>query len=315
MKRLFCILFLVILIPATAWAGNDLPRLHVENNRLELPGGSPLTLRGVSLCSLSWHNPMHLLSSLIQGKDGWHVNVVRLPVQPVEWERAGPENFLKEQLDPAVRQCRAGRIYCIIDWHEIADWNKPETIRKLESFWRIVAPRYANDPFIMYEIFNEPTQPSNRDRENWLAFRDSAQKWVNLIREKAPDTVLLVGSPHWSQMPSFAEQDPLDGSNLLYVLHLYHGWSTDTWDGLFGKASQKIPLFVSEWGWSSLWRNRLTPFYGTNDSYAVPLRAYFDARPQISWTAWSYDPECGPAMTGKDREMGEFVREWLQSYR
>ena len=37
-----------------------------------------------------------------------------------------------------------------------------------------------------------------------------------------------------------------------------------------------------------------------------------DARPHINWTAWSYDPECGPAMLGSDREMGKFVRDWLE---
>lgn len=315
MTRFFYILFVIFLIPMTAQAMDSLPRLHVENNRLELPDGTPLTLRGVSLCSLSWHNPKRLLGTLTQGQNGWHVNVVRLPVQPEEWEQTGPGKYLKERLDPAIRQCRAGGLYCIIDWHEIADWDDPETARKLESFWRIVAPRYANNPLIMYEILNEPIGPKALNRENWLAYRDTAQKWVDMIREKAPDTVLLVGSPHWSQMPSFAAQDPFKGNNLLYTLHLYHGWSPNTWDELFGNAAHKIPLFVSEWGWSSLLRNRLTAFYGTRDSYAEPLRAYFEARPQINWTAWSYDPSCGPAMLGTDKEMGMFVRDWLQSYK
>ena len=315
MRLFYHVLFLLLLIPVTASAKGELPQLHVEGNKLINSAGTPVTLRGVSLCSLSWNNPQQLLGGLVQGKDGWHVNVVRLPVQPTEWEREGPENFLKHWLDPAVRQCRAGGVYCIIDWHDIAGWKDPEAIRKLESFWRVAAPRYANDPFIMYEIFNEPTEPKERDRDNWLSFRTQAQKWVDMIRRAAPDTVLLVGSPHWSQMPSFAAQDPLSGSNLVYVLHLYHGWSKDTWDELFGNVAPKIPLFVSEWGWSSLKRNRLEPFYGTQSSYAEPLRAYIDAHPYISWTAWSYDPECGPAMTGKDAEMGSFVRKWLQGYR
>lgn len=195
MTRFFYILFVIFLIPMTAQAMDSLPRLHVENNRLELPDGTPLTLRGVSLCSLSWHNPKRLLGTLTQGQNGWHVNVVRLPVQPEEWEQTGPGKYLKERLDPAIRQCRAGGLYCIIDWHEIADWDDPETARKLESFWRIVAPRYANNPLIMYEILNEPIGPKALNRENWLAYRDTAQKWVDMIREKAPDTVLLVGSP------------------------------------------------------------------------------------------------------------------------
>ena len=86
-------------------------------------------------------------------------------------------------------------------------------------------------------------------------------------------------------------------------------------DELFGDAAKTIPLFVSEWGWSSHLKNIATPFYGTRGGYADPLRTYLEERPQISWTAWSYDPQCGPAMTGSDKEMGEFVRQWLEEYR
>jgi len=39
--------------------------------------------------------------------------------------------------------------------------------------------------------------------------------------------------------------------------------------------------------------------------------SYLDARHHIGWTAWSYDPRCGPAMLGSDKNMGDFVKEWL----
>lgn len=315
MRWVLSFLWLFLCSPAFAQEKEALPRLRVDQNRLVAPDGTPVTLRGVSLCSLTWHNPLRLLTDLVQRKEGWHVNVVRLPVQPAEWEKLGPEAFIKERLDPAVQKCRHGGVYCIIDWHEIAAWNDPQTARKLEAFWRVVAPRYAGHVFILYEIFNEPTRPSGLNRENWLAFRARAQRWVDIIRKKAPDTVLLIGSPHWSQMPSFAERDPLRGHNLLYSLHLYSGWPPDTWDRLFGDAAHHVPLFISEWGWSSRWSNLLEPFFGTRLSYAESLRAYLDARPQINWTAWSYDPACGPAMTGKDSDMGVFVRDWLRAYR
>jgi endoglucanase len=312
MMKCFLLLAILLVIPLPGFAA--LPRLHVEGNTLKAADGSPVTLRGVSLCSLSWTDPVEFIKTLGSGEGGWHPDVIRLPVQPAEWERIGPGDYIAQHLDPAIRECRRNGVYCIVDWHEISDWNDAIVAGKLESFWRIIAPRYKDDPFVLYEIFNEPKAPGDRTRENWLAFRARAQKWVDMVRAKAPDTVLLIGSPFWSQMPGFAVQDPFRGDNLVYVLHLYHGWSPDTWDDLFGNAARAIPLFVSEWGWSSLLRNRLQPFYGTRAGYAAPLRAYLDARPQISWTAWSYDPECGPAMIGKDKDMGAFVREWLSKY-
>lgn len=307
------LVLLLCLLPSIAQA-QTLPRLKVAGNTLATPDNKPVTLRGVSLCSLSWHNPMTLLRSVARQDGGWKANVLRLPVQPAEWKRAGADRYLREHLDPAVEECEKNNLYCIIDWHEIGNWKSAKTAHDLIGFWQETALRYADRPHILYEIFNEPTEPKERDRENWLAWREKAQEWVDMVRAAAPETVILIGSPHWSQMPAFAAQDPFRGDNLMYVMHLYGGWPRETWDDLFGNAAAQLPIFVTEWGWSALPRNRLTPFYGTRDKYAAPLRAYFDARPGVSWTAWSYDPHCGPAMAGDDREMGEFVRNWLAEH-
>ncbi len=290
---------------------HSLPRLQVESNRIVKPDGAPITLRGVSLCSLEWHKPLEQIEQVTASPEKWNVNVIRMPVQAKEWARVGAQAYIKGYLDPAVKLCKESGVYCIIDWHDISDWNKPDNIKKVEDFWKLVAPRYADQKNIIYEIFNEPTEPKARTMENWLAWRKQAQEWVDMIRKDAPDTILLVGTPHWDQMPAFAAKEPFKGNNLAYVLHLYPNWPQKDWDNLFGEASKTIPIFITEWGWSaqpkSWWGIK-----GTQQGYGEPLRAYLDARPQINWTAWSYDPLCGPAMLGGDKDMGQFVKQWLE---
>ena len=287
-----------------------LPRLKVVGNHLSLPNGDPVTLRGVSLCSLEWHKPLKQIEQVTKSPLKWNVNVLRLPVQVVEWRRDGAENYVKNYLDPAVQLCKKNDVYCVIDWHEIAHWNDKKVHTELEEFWKIVAPRYAADKNILYEIFNEPTEPSARNKENWLAWRDLMQGWVDMIRRDAPNTVLLVGSPHWSQMPSFAVDDPVAGKNLVYTMHLYPNWKHVQWDELFGEAAAHIPIFISEWGWSNS-KDAWWGIKGDRESYGNAFKAYVDARPNVSWTAWSYDPLCGPAMLGVDKDMGDFVKAWL----
>jgi len=289
----------------------SLPRLEVEGNRLTKPDGTPVTLRGVSLCSLEWHKPLQQIKQLTTPPDKWNANVIRMPVQAREWKRVGPQAYIKGYLDPAVKLCTESGVYCIIDWHDIDKWNTPETVQRLETFWKLVAPRYASNKSVIYEIFNEPTEPKARTKENWLAWRKTAQPWVDMIRKSAPDTLLLIGTPHWDQMPAFAAEAPFKGNNLAYTLHVYPNWPQKDWDNLFGKASKTIPIFVTEWGWSaqpSAWWG----IKGSKEGYGAPLRAYLDARPQINWTAWSYDPLCGPAMLGVDKDMGAFVKQWLK---
>ena len=305
MKKL--ILLLLFLFPAIAQAQ---PPLTVEGNQV-FSGGKPVTLRGVSLCSLEWHTPLQQIAQVTDSPAQWNVNILRLPVQVKEWDRVGADAYIKNYLDPAVEMCKKNDVYCIIDWHEIADWDKQDVRDKLENFWKLVAKRYADEPNILYEIFNEPAEPKARNAENWAKWRDVMQEWVDQIRKDAPDTVLLIGSPHWSQMPGFAIDNPVKGDNLIYTLHLYPLWNHKEWDNLLGDPSKKLPILISEWGWS----NDPETWYGikgSQESFGDPLKNYLKDKPTVGWTAWSYDPLCGPAMLGEAKEMAAFVKQWLK---
>lgn len=301
--------FVALLLGALP-ANAELPRLSVEGNRIVQEGGKPIDLRGVSLCSLEWHQPLEQIQAVTASPEKWQVNILRLPVQPQEWDRVGPQSYIRDYLDPAVKLCTENNVYCIIDWHEVGEWTHAGNILRLQTFWSNVAKRYAANPNILYEIFNEPTEPSGRDEKNWAAWKKQAQPWVDMVRKDAPDTILLVGSPHWTQMTNFAPTDPFTGDNLVYTAHVYPNWKPETWDGLFGEASKTVPVFMSEWGWSEE-RDAFWVIKGTRAEYGEKMRDYLNARPHIGWTAWSYDPNCAPAMLGKDKSMGAFVKEWL----
>lgn len=302
------VFFLIAFLFCAPASAQDL-RLGTAGNHFKTSDGKAFTPRGVSLCSLEWHRPLEQIER-ITTSDKWAVNILRLPVQTKEWDRVGAEKYIRDYLDPAIKLCRDKKMQCIIDWHEIGAWNDPDKSKKLEDFWARVAPRYAADKNIAYEIFNEPTEPKAKTKENWTEWKKSMQKWVDDIRKDAPLTLLLIGSPHWSQMTGFAAEDPIRGNNIAYVAHVYPNYKPRDWDGLFGDAAQKVPVFLSEWGWSA--RDKAWwGIKGDRESYGEPLRAYLDARPQIGWTAWSYDPKCGPAMLGDDKDMGDFVKGWL----
>lgn len=288
---------------------NMLPKLSTVDNKFVQENGTAVTLKGVSLCSLAWHKPLDQIEQVTHPETGWSPKILRLPVQPRMWEIEGAGPYMRKRIDPAIELCNENGVYCIIDWHKIGNWTDPEVNEELMNFWSKVAPRYANNPNVLYEVFNEPTRPKARTQENWDAYREYAQTWVDHIRNYAPDTVILVGSPHWSQSSSFAVNNPVIGKNIGYVTHVYPLWKPSRWDGLFGNAAEKIPMILTEWGWSSVNQNPL--LHASQESFGEPLQQFLDARPHIGWTAWSYDPRCGPAMLGEDTEMAEFVKKWL----
>src|SRR5262249_58690744 len=78
-------------------------------------------------------------------------------------------------------------------------------------------PNLFNDPF------NEPIDTA----ATWTTFKPIAQGWIDTIRAKAPNNIIIVPSMSWDQHPGDATASPPTGTNLMYTAHIYPGnWST-----------------------------------------------------------------------------------------
>jgi len=119
-------------------------------------------------------------------------------------------------------------------WHtedSTLRWDDPALAEEVRLFWETVAPRYADRTHVLYEVYNEPTEPGMRadPRESgaaaelWWNWNAVAQPWVDTIREHAPETPILIGSPTWSQSPEGVYVERFDGENLAYTYHIYAG--------------------------------------------------------------------------------------------
>ena len=146
-----------------------------------------------------------------------------------------------------------------------------------------------------------------------------------MIRKDAPDNIILISSPLWAQITQFAPLYPFEGDNLAYVNHTYAGmeksWPEELgleydWEQVFGKAADKVPLFITEFGWQAdaEWE------FGkaTTAEFGQPIKEFLNNRPNINWVVWTYDHYCSPRLVDEnDRvlggaKMGVFVRDWLQ---
>jgi endoglucanase len=314
-----------------------LPWLRVNGKWIEDEAGDRVTLRGISFCGFnnSWGEKAlpdfpEKISQVTNGVNGWYPNLLRLPIKDYHLNDFSLEEIartLQEGVDECVRQ----KVYCIIDWHAVdgeegADWRSPEMERKTKEFWSYIAPRFKNYSNVIFEVYNEPGYPKAVTAENWLNWRAKAQNWVDLIREQAPNNIILIGSPLWSQIIQFAPQYPFQGDNLAYVNHTYPGmeesWPRDVgmeydWEEVFGKAADRVPIFMTEFGWQSTGSWGMGR--GMTADFGQPMKDLLSDRPNINWTIWTYDHYCSPRLAddnGKIRkgagEMGAFVRRWLQ---
>lgn len=292
---------------------NGIPPLHTGGRVFKDPAENVVILRGVDIVDTvdldtvgGSMNSESLLALLADPNQGFYARIVRITVLPKIW-KALPDTYFKDHLEPAVRQATALGLYVIIDWHEIAD---VETVAdETAAFWEEMAPKFADHSNVLYEVFNEPMNLSNT---SWTSWKQYAQPWVDQIRRDAPDRIILIGGPYWSQQIGGASSDPFVGDNLAYVGHIYpEGVGPGDLLGETGpiaQAASNRPVIITEWGFND---------NATQTSFGEPLKAFIEAH-GLSWTAWCatgiwtemmFDASWN-LLVGEGK-MGGFVKDWL----
>jgi len=313
--------------PFTAYA-NKLPLISVSGNHFVDPQGKTVLFRGLCVADpdkidLQGHWNRDLF---VKAKE-MGATIVRLPVHPAAWRQRTPAEYLK-LLDQAVFWCSELDLYVMIDWHSIGnlvtgifqdpmyDTTREETF----NFWRVMARHYAGHHTVaFFELFNEPTNGGA-----WATTSYDMQQWLDTARKGAPNNIVLVGTPNWNIQVGDAADAPLDGSNVMYVSHMYpRDFALDFVREQLLNAAAKVPVFMTEWGFqedaSGDPANEKTN--GTIHSFAIPLKQLVDEQ-RISWTAWSASATWQPPMFDADGalrvgegEMGGFVKDCLYEQR
>jgi len=309
-------------------------RLHVAGNRLKDPNGETVTLRGVSLIDLGflqdWQGgALAMINRLTDEADdqgnspGWYPNAVRIPVVPPDAVSGWPHQFdpnsndFNDLLRTVVDYCGQKELYVIIDWHYVAntyDHNDSTT-----EFWTYVAPLFANDTHVMFELFNEPINDGDTELERWLSVREDIQRWFNLVRTYAPDTVILVGGPSYCQIIGPTAAYPVSGENIAYTSHIYPGhWlggSRSWYVNHITTAVAAHPVIMTEWGFQEASGDAL--LQGTITNYGDQLKDFVENY-GISMTAWVASTDWNPPMFDTDwsllvgeGEMGGFAKDWI----
>ncbi|MGC4063593.1 MAG: cellulase family glycosylhydrolase [Polyangiaceae bacterium] len=306
--------------------------LHVDGNKIKNEAGDDVVLRGVSTIDIgttqeSEGGLIKMIDRLTNRDDaqgsspGWYTTVVRLAIYPVDSDHAkspitfqsGSDIFYEKLLKPAVERLKERGAYAIIDWHYIGDTNLHRATT--EEFWAYMAPKFADQPNVIYELFNEPVNKSG----GWPAVKTDMQSWYDIVRASAKENLVLVGTPSWCQVLAPTAEDPLDGYNIAYVAHIYpmHWKWAETVRGV-ETANSVHPVFLTEWGYG---QSSDSVTHGDQATYGDPLKAWVETQ-GMSWTAWcaskSWTPPIFDAsmnlLVGPDR-MGGFTKDWLYEKR
>ncbi len=225
-------------------------RLHVEGTYLADKEDKLVQLRGVSTHGLGWFPQYVNEAAIRQFNEEWGCNVFRLAMYTAEG--AGyctngddQKKKLKDLVHKGVKAAIDEDMYVIIDWHVLQDQDPNKYKDEAKKFFEEMAKTYKDDPHVIYEICNEPNGGTT-----WSMIKKYALEVIPVIRKHAPNAIIIVGTPTWSQDVDIAAKDPItEYDNVMYALHFYAETHQDSLRNKCKTAVKKgLPIFVTEYG-------------------------------------------------------------------
>lgn len=296
-------------------------QLSVKNGQLVDKNGKGYQLRGMSTHGLTWFPEFVNESAFKTLRDDWNTNVVRLAMYVDEWGNGqcymGNKSGSLELLEKGVDICIKLDMYVIIDWHVLNPGDPSKYTNEAKSFFETVSKRYAKYPNVIYEICNEPNGGAS-----WSGnIKPYAEKIIPVIRKNAPNSVIIVGTPTWSQEIDKPLSDPLNYKNVMYAFHFYAATHAGLRSNVENCVAQGLPVFVSEFGTCDASGGGANDFNETQK-----WLSYFDKQ-GISYCNWSIcnkDETCSALRPGTSAngnwsesnltENGKWMRNWFRKH-
>jgi cellulase (glycosyl hydrolase family 5) len=285
---------------------------------------NPVRLRGVNTASLEWTSDGegHILQTVQTAIQDWHVNVIRLPLAQDRWFGKAPEQkddgkAYRALVKQVVDLCDGQGCYIMLDlhWSDGGEWGKQigQHVMPDENsiqFWKSLAKAYKDHPAVLFDLYNEPHDVSwdiwhkggtvtERNRRTGTEKTYQAvgmQALLDTVRGTGARNVVVAGGLDWSYdfsgiLAGRQLSDP-GGHGVIYANHAYpfKGESVDAWIVRMEKATQTLPVIVSEWGSESRGGAGLT-----GEQWVRRVLQILQDR-GWSWAAWDLHPSAGPRL-------------------
>jgi hypothetical protein len=252
--------------------------LHVEGNKVLNEKGERVRLTGVNACGLEWDSRHeHMLDTVYEVFANWNCNIVRIPLSQDRWFGKAPEQTgdgeeyrYRKIVDDIVKLASDFGKYIDLDlhWNNMGEWGQnigqhymPDNYSV--DFWHNIAKKYANNPSVLFDIYNEPHDVTwelwrdggtvvetikKRDRQGKFTGEEKTftytapgyQKLIEDIRAVGANNIIFAGGLDWAYDlrgiakdkttgECYALKDTSAGNGIIYDSHIY---PIKEWDGI-----------------------------------------------------------------------------------
>lgn len=281
--------------------------LSVKGTQLVDEKGQAVQLRGISTHGIAWFPDFVNQDAVTQLSEDWGANLFRIAMYTDEnggYCTDGEKEKLKALVTDGVEYAKQADMYVIVDWHILHDSNPLTHKAEALQFFKEMTEKLKGEKHVLYEICNEPNSGCS-----WEDIKTYANEVIPVIRENAPEAVILVGTPTWSQEIEKPQNDPITGyDNIMYTLHFYAAThKEDLRSKMVNAVESGTPVFVSEYG--------LCDASGNGGNDLGQAQSWIDTMDQhgISYAVWSFcnKEETSALIASSCRKTSDFTREDL----
>ena len=306
-------------------------RIEIVGNRFFF-GQRPLRLTGVAVGDPTYIRAKRPLSDYRSLAQDWRANCARISVLPGLW-RQNPSD-MEAALAANVAAARAAGLFVIIDWHRVgfpgkydplvpSDWGLPAdvsiaSVAESATFWGTLAQRYASDPAVLFELWNEPSADARLWKatgQDWPMFKAAWEEIIAAIRPYA-DNIILCAGGYWAHDLVGVKDNLIADARTAFVWHSYPNAERGDMPArirALGGLQEVKPIVVTEWGFSPEAKGEL---HGTVADFAEPFVTQVLDAFGLSHTAWCYSSGAMPNLLADDAGTrsgaGDFVRDLLR---
>lgn len=259
--------------------------------------GDSVQLKGMSSHGIQWYGWGNCLTtqSLDALAQSFKANVFRASMYIQEGGYETNPTAFTNQMNLLIDEATKRGIYIVIDWHMLTPGDPNYNLERAKKFFTDIATRNKGKNNLIYEIANEPNGVS------WASIKSYAESLIPVIRAIDPVTPIIVGTPGWSSLGisdgKNAQEiinNPVNATNIMYAFHFYAASHRDLYLNELDRASNILPIFVSEFGTQTYSGD------GANDFAMADRYMALMARKEISWTNWNFSDDFRSGAIWKD---------------
>ncbi|MDR1838438.1 MAG: cellulase family glycosylhydrolase [Treponema sp.] len=233
-------------ITTAEYSDDEIKHFNVMGTKILDPDGKEFLIKGVNVNGPGWVFPRDTLQDIPLITDIWQFNTVRM-CAAIGWEWARENN---KNLNALINAFTSKGIVVILEVHDYTGIYPPQNkngyraepykyihpLSVLKKWWVDKAKRYGNNPYVWFNIMNEPgSEGSQSSAELWYNIHSEI---IEAIRGAKARNIIVLDDHNWGQAGGyFYRTSPYDSAvikmgpvlnekfeNLVFSLHIYDAW-------------------------------------------------------------------------------------------